>query len=91
MNGPEHYREAEQDIALASRPGSDIEQATFFLARAQVHATLAAAIAPVEVARGLAVDWDPIIWVAGEEEYAEGDFVEAGHLGADEATYPGGC
>ena len=46
MTGPEHYREAEKDIELANNvgPGLPAEE-TFFLARAQVHATLAAASA----------------------------------------------
>lgn len=40
MNGPEHYREAEQDIERANNTivGPD---GKYFLARAQVHATLA--------------------------------------------------
>jgi len=43
MNGPEHYREAERDIEHANR--ADGDHGMYFLARAQVHATLALAAA----------------------------------------------
>jgi len=41
MNGPEHYREAEKDIEHANR--ADDTAAPYYIARAQVHATLALA------------------------------------------------
>lgn len=48
MNGPDHYREAENDLEYAdNRPMG--EEADFFLARAQVHATLAQTAALIEL------------------------------------------
>lgn len=58
--GPEHYVEAEQDIAWASEAESE-ETQQFHLARAQVHATLALTAATVDndPERGKAPsDWD---------------------------------
>jgi hypothetical protein len=43
MTGPEHYREAEEDMAAMNGKSPDGVQA--LLARAQVHATLALAAA----------------------------------------------
>lgn len=45
MNGPEHYTEAERDIERANNCEISDGTAAFMLARAQVHATLAAAAA----------------------------------------------
>jgi len=41
MTGPEHYLEAERDIDRANNRSIENGEAAFFLARAQVHATLA--------------------------------------------------
>jgi hypothetical protein len=49
MTGPEHYREAERIVGLAS--GKDIEVARSILAEARVHATLALAAATAEAGR----------------------------------------
>jgi hypothetical protein len=45
MTGPEHYKAAEQDIDLANGASLDDGWAQFYMARAQVHATLARAAA----------------------------------------------
>ena len=46
MTGPEHYREAEWDIDRAIEAAADSgHEAGHYLARAQVHATLAVAAA----------------------------------------------
>jgi hypothetical protein len=53
MTGPDHYREAEEQIALAARADSpDAEQ--YHLGRAQAHATLALAAATDRAESG---DW----------------------------------
>ena len=53
MNGPEHYREAEQILAATfariDRGGVSAADAQYNIARAQVHATLALAAATAVV------------------------------------------
>lgn len=49
MTGQEHYRAAEDDIGLANRTNPEaVDDQRYFLARAQVHATLALAAAASE-------------------------------------------
>ena len=61
MNGPEHYAAAEKLAGEAN--GADVEFARYLLAKAQVHATLAAAAAQIELAlsmqagNGVSVEW----------------------------------
>lgn len=50
MNGPDHYRQAEQALAAATRSSLADGEAGYHLAAAQAHATLAVAAALVEVA-----------------------------------------
>jgi hypothetical protein len=45
VTGPEHYREAEQALELATQASPDPEVAALLIAGAQAHATLAAAAA----------------------------------------------
>jgi hypothetical protein len=55
MNGPEHYREAEQHLKYAAECGAtDPRTETLHLAYAQVHATLAhvAAVATMDATEG---------------------------------------
>ena len=60
MNGPEHYREAESDIKGASSfpDGSEAQQT--FLARAQVHATLALTAATALAGPNVHAEWDEV-------------------------------
>lgn len=69
MNGPDHYREAERLIArltgiVLNNDGSSPE-ATFMLAEAQVHATLALAAATALTSHMSTYDDEPEIqaWV----------------------------
>lgn len=61
MNGPEHMKEAEKLAGEAN--GADVEFARYLLAKAQVHATLAATAATIELAlsmqaeNGVQVEW----------------------------------
>ena len=48
MNGPDHYRCAEQCISEAYRAGNRPEAVAVIMAEAQVHATLALAAATLE-------------------------------------------
>lgn len=50
MNGPQHYKEAERLLPIAHDLADQDEQvrADFIVARAQVHATLAAAAATID-------------------------------------------
>ena len=41
MNGPEHYKQAEKDLKTAEEKNLSTGEAQFYLASAQVHATLA--------------------------------------------------
>ena len=54
MNGPEHYREAETLLALATDAdaGARHRDVAMLLRFAQVHATLAVAAASVDAQRG---------------------------------------
>lgn len=58
MTGPEHYREAEELLAIARKPSIDGRDgaATRALATAQVHATLALAAATVIQPSGYGCD-----------------------------------
>ena len=47
MTGPEHYREAEENLAIAAGAEGDSNTERFHLAAAQVHATLALAAATI--------------------------------------------
>ena len=61
MRGHEHYKAAEK--LLSAVDGTDVEFSRYLLAKAQVHATLAAAAAQVETAlsmqadNGVQVEW----------------------------------
>jgi hypothetical protein len=48
-NGPTHYRNAEHALKEAARLESGSDHERYFLAKAQVHATLAAAAATAEL------------------------------------------
>jgi hypothetical protein len=69
MNGPEHYKEAEQIVAMAKGRDLPIGAAADIAAVAQVHATLALAAATAEglVWRafsqrdGADPDWSPVL------------------------------
>lgn len=50
MTGEEHYLEAERDISTADDQPIGNGSAGYFIARAQVHATLAQAAAAAELA-----------------------------------------
>jgi hypothetical protein len=67
MTGPEHYQQAEQDIDRAANAGDyGSDQEKYFLARAQVHATLAAASVRAHV-RGDAAMSDGLFGYQSEE------------------------
>ena len=61
MTGPEHYQAAENDLQEASRfhNSEDPDRAEYYLAKAQVHATLAQAAA---IALGQATETDRTNW-----------------------------
>lgn len=50
MTGAEHYAEAERDLRIANGASINDGSAAYFLARAQVHATLALVAATEEAA-----------------------------------------
>ena len=62
MTGPEHYQEAETKLQMAKErePGSDGER--YYLAAAQVHATLAQAAATVSPNHFVANAWRGIAY-----------------------------
>lgn len=63
MTGPEHYRDAEEDLERACRMDSEgrIEDAAFWHREAQVHATLALAAATVRLRTPTAGNWDEVL------------------------------
>ena len=77
MRGPEHYREAERALEIADSDlrNNDAEGSSNYIARAQVHATLAVAAATALTAGDSyhAVQADMTEWrtVAGNQTPAE--------------------
>ncbi|MFD3805041.1 hypothetical protein ACFWTC_15720 [Streptomyces sp. NPDC058619] len=74
MTGPEHYRQAEEHIeeSFGTVSGSDMER--FYLAAAQVHATLALAAATAFAPHRLGVNraewkaWQAAAWTPEDSE-----------------------
>lgn len=54
MNGPQHYADAESFLERAAAPGIELggDMERYYLAAAQVHATLALTAATVDAAYG---------------------------------------